>query len=64
MLPTKQKSDFQSKETVICDYCAKIISDKNVYYCKNTGEILHIDCLYKWARAQVRKCTLENLFEY
>jgi hypothetical protein len=44
-----------------CDYCDGEIYGGEVYYCADTGDIIHTDCLLDWARGLVRICDIEEL---
>lgn len=47
---------------VCCDYCDGEIYGGDVYYCADTGDIIHIECLVDWARGLVRICDIEEFF--
>ena len=47
---------------VYCDYCDGEIYSGDVYYCEDTGDIIHPECLTDWARGLVRICDIEELF--
>lgn len=46
---------------IYCDYCDGEIYSGEVYYCPDTGDVIHTDCLLKWARGLVRLCDIEDL---
>ena len=47
---------------VFCDHCDGEIYSGDVYYCPDTGDVIHTDCLTTWARGLVRRCNIEELY--
>lgn len=43
-----------------CDHCGREVYREDIFFCPETGDIIHLSCLVEWARGMVRKCNIED----